>query len=89
MQQVATGKVRFFDYRGYGFIIPSDNGPDVYFHASELPGNAGKRWVADGALVSFEVSSRKGKPCANKVCILENPEVEDVETPASTKNGVE
>lgn len=87
MQQLATGKVRFFNYRGYGYIIPSDGGPDVYFHASELPGKEGKRWIADGAFVSFEVSSRKGKSCAAKVRILENPE-EDVDAPASTNYGV-
>jgi CspA family cold shock protein len=69
-----TGTVKFFDLRGYGFIVPSNGGEDLYFHASELPGKRGERTIADGQPVSYEVGSRNGKPVAKKVVVLSDDE---------------
>ena len=68
--QLGTGKVKFFSVRGWGFITPSDGGPDVYLHVSELPGEKGKRWIAEGELVSYEIGIRNGRPAARNVRAL-------------------
>merc|ERR1712223_1284093 len=35
---VKTGFLKFFHRRlGYGFIVQDDNGPDVFFHHSQIP----------------------------------------------------
>ncbi|MGY3615933.1 cold-shock protein [Bradyrhizobium sp. USDA 10063] len=36
---MATGKVNFYDdVKGYGFIRPDGNGPDIFVHATGLVG---------------------------------------------------
>jgi len=52
---IYTGTVRFFDPRGFGFLIPDDGGADLYFHVSELPGKRGSRFIEDGTPVTFEL----------------------------------
>jgi len=61
------GHVRLFDPRGFGFIAPNDESDDVFFHASELPGERGKRSIAEGQAVMFEEGTYQGRPVAKKV----------------------
>ena len=67
MIEMRLGTVRFFDSRGFGFIQPNDRSDDVYFHASELPGERGKRFINDGQKVSFEVGTHRGRTVAKNV----------------------
>ena len=61
------GVVRFFDPRGYGFILPDDGSSDIFFHVSELPGERGKRFIRDGQAVSYEIGAHQGRTAAKKV----------------------
>jgi CspA family cold shock protein len=68
---VPTGKVRFYNAdNGFGFLT-SDEGEDVYVHASVLP--AGVESLRTGSRVEFGVvDGKKGKQ-ALSVVILEQP----------------
>jgi CspA family cold shock protein len=66
-----TGKVKFFDEaKGFGFIA-SDEGPEVYLHASALP--SGTTVVRPGTRVEFSVFDGKRGAQATAVHILEAP----------------
>jgi CspA family cold shock protein len=62
-----TGVIRFFDPRGFGFIIPDSGNDDVYFHVSELPGKRGARFIEEGTQVTYELGSYKTNIVAKKV----------------------
>ena len=52
-----TGKVRFYDdEKGFGFI-PSDDGQDVFLHATALP--AGTESLKPGTRLEFGVADGK------------------------------
>ena len=66
-----TGKVKFFDdEKGFGFIA-SDEGAEVFLHASALP--AGTTSVRPGTRVEFSVIDGKRGAQAMSVHILEAP----------------
>ncbi len=46
-----TGTIKFYNrLRGYGFIIPSDGGVELFFHATDIVGEK----VADSDTVEYE-----------------------------------
>jgi cold shock CspA family protein len=50
---VLTGEVKFFDEaKNHGFIMPHEDGPEVFFHRSTLQGTA---TLKAGQWVTFEV----------------------------------
>lgn len=59
------GVVKWFNaVKGFGFIAPSDGGPDVFVHVSALQ-RAGLSSLSDGQSVSYDLeTSRAGKPSA-------------------------
>ena len=64
-----TGKVKFFDdAKGFGFIA-SDEGSEVYLHASALP--EGVTSVKPGSRVEFSLFDGKRGPQALSVRILD------------------
>lgn len=66
-----TGKVRFFDdEKGYGFI-ESDEGDQVFLHASALP--AGTTSIRKGTRVEFGVADGRKGPQALSVRVLDAP----------------
>jgi CspA family cold shock protein len=63
---LATGTVKFFNHtRGFGFIEPSEGGPDVFVHASAVE-RAGLPPLAEGQKLSYDVETdaRSGKSAA-------------------------
>jgi CspA family cold shock protein len=65
--QVATGTVKWFNAtKGYGFIQPQGGGKDVFVHISAVE-RAGLSTLNEGAQVTFEVVSNRGKESAENL----------------------
>ena len=60
---MATGTVKWFNTKGYGFIQPDDGGKDVFVHISAVE-RAGLRGLNDGQKVSYEEREERGKIAA-------------------------
>ena len=66
---MATGTVKWFNpMKGYGFIKPDGGGKDIFVHISALE-KAGYTSLAEGAKVSFDVVSNRGKESAENLKI--------------------
>ncbi|MFM1927335.1 MAG: hypothetical protein RLZ06_911, partial [Actinomycetota bacterium] len=66
-----TGKVKFYDEdKGFGFIA-SDEGSEVFLHASALP--AGTTSIKPGSRVEFSIVDGKKGAQAMALRILEAP----------------
>jgi CspA family cold shock protein len=66
---VATGTVKWFNAaKGFGFIQPDSGGKDVFVHISAVE-KAGFTGLAEGAKVSYEVISDRGKEAAGNLRI--------------------
>jgi cold shock protein len=64
---VATGTVKWFNAtKGYGFIQPDGGGKDVFVHISAVE-RAGFNSLAEGAKVSYEIVSDRGKESAGNL----------------------
>ena len=63
---MAQGTVKWFNgEKGFGFIAPTDGGPDVFVHYSAISGN-GYRNLEENDTVEFEVTQgQKGPQAAN------------------------
>ena len=57
MRNVKQGTVKYFnDSKGFGFIIPSEGGDDVFVYRKNINKNEiGLRTLSDNQEVSFEV----------------------------------
>jgi CspA family cold shock protein len=67
---VAMGMVKWFNpSKGFGFIKPDDDGPDVFVHVNAVK-RAGYSDLLEGARVSYElVTGRNGKQSAENLRI--------------------
>jgi len=64
---VATGIVKWFNAtKGYWFIQPDTGGKDVFVHISAVE-RAGFGSLAEGAKVTFDVVSNRGKESAENL----------------------
>jgi cold shock CspA family protein len=61
-----TGKIKAVQF-GYAFIR-SDDGRDMFLHASEMPcDDVGRRYVLPDEEVTFEIGEHQARPCAKAV----------------------
>ena len=66
---MATGTVKWFNpTKGYGFIQPDGGGRDVFVHISAVE-KAGYSSLQEGAKVSFDIVSNRGKESAENLKI--------------------
>lgn len=61
---MASGIVKWFNpTKGFGFIQPDNGGADAFVHISALE-RAGLRTLPEGARVTYDLASEKGKTSA-------------------------
>ena len=66
---MAQGTVKWFnDDKGYGFIAV-EGGPDVFVHFSAITGN-GRRSLAEGQKVEFDITQGQKGPQAENVAVI-------------------
>jgi cold shock protein len=64
---VATGTVKWFNsQKGFGFIQPDGGGKDVFVHISAVE-KAGLSGLNEGAKVSYDIISDRGKESAGNL----------------------
>ncbi|XIA64729.1 cold-shock protein [Bradyrhizobium sp. TZ2] len=64
---MATGTVKWFNaIKGFGFIQPDNGGKDVFVHISAVE-KAGLGSLNEGAKVSYEEMSSRGKTSAENL----------------------
>lgn len=69
MSNMTTGTVKWFnDDKGFGFISP-ESGSDVFVHYTQIVGT-GRKTLAEGQSVTFEVTSGAKGPQAENVTSL-------------------
>ena len=64
---MATGIVKWFNpTKGFGFIQPDTGGKDVFVHISAVE-KAGLSNLAEGAKISYEIITDRGKESAGNL----------------------
>jgi cold shock protein len=64
---MATGTVKWFNAdKGFGFIAPDDNTPDVFAHFSAIAGT-GRRDLVEGEKVTYDVTAGAKGPQASNI----------------------
>ena len=64
---MAQGTVKFFNaQKGFGFIQPTDGGPDVFVHISAVE-RAGMSNLNEGQELTYDVVSERGKLAASNL----------------------
>ena len=64
---MAIGTVKWFNAtKGFGFIVPSDGGKDVFVHITAVQ-TAGMNGLDEGQKLSYEVVMERGKAAATNL----------------------
>ncbi|HET6236390.1 MAG TPA: cold-shock protein [Acetobacteraceae bacterium] len=62
-----VGTVKWFNAtKGFGFIMPTDGGKDVFVHITAVQA-AGLKGLNDGQKVSYEITMERGKAAATNL----------------------
>lgn len=68
---MANGTVKWFNpMKGFGFIQPDQGGADAFVHISALE-RAGLTTLNEGARVSYELTTEKGKTSAVNLKLIQ------------------
>lgn len=68
---MANGIVKWFNpVKGFGFITPEQGGKDDFVHMSALE-RAGIRTLNEGARVTYDLATEKGKTSAVNIRLAE------------------
>lgn len=68
---MATGTVKWFNNKkGFGFITPDEGGSDIFVHISAVQA-AGMRTLNEGAKISYELMSERGKTVAGNLKVTD------------------
>ena len=68
---MANGTVKWFNpMKGFGFIQPANGGNDAFVHISALE-RAGLTSLKEGAQVSYDLATEKGKTSAVNIKLAE------------------
>lgn len=63
-----TGKVKWFNNdKGFGFIAVDDGSHDCFVHHTQIVGQRGRRELAEGQRVSFDIEQADKGPRAVNV----------------------
>ena len=63
-----SGKVKWFDdVKGFGFITSDDGTKDIFVHFSGITGQKGRKSLADGEAVEYEIAQGTRGPQAENV----------------------
>ena len=66
-----NGTVKWFNNKkGYGFITPDEGGNDIFVHISAVQA-AGMRTLNEGAKISYELATERGKTVAGSLKVVE------------------
>ncbi len=69
---MANGTVKWFNpMKGFGFIQPEQGGQDAFVHISALE-RAGLTTLNEGARVSYDLVTEKGKTSATNLKLLQS-----------------
>jgi CspA family cold shock protein len=64
---MAIGTVKWFNAtKGFGFIVPSDGGKDVFVHITAVQ-KAGMNGLDEGQKLDYEVVMERGKAAATNL----------------------
>lgn len=73
-----TGVIKSFNpTRGFGFILPSSGGPDLFMHVNNLCRGVDEAEVREGAEVSFELGEGEKGPKAVDIRVIQQPGLAD------------
>jgi CspA family cold shock protein len=65
---MSTGTVKWFNAdRGFGFIVPDGEGPDLFVHHSTIQ-TEGYRELRENQRVEFDITQGQKGPQAENVC---------------------
>jgi CspA family cold shock protein len=68
---MANGTVKWFNpTKGFGFIQPEQGGPDAFVHISAVE-RAGLTTLNEGARVSYDLVTEKGKTSAANLKLIQ------------------
>lgn len=75
------GHVKFFNNeKGFGFIVPADGSPEVFFHVTECTEDYQMQVPAEGDQVTFVMGEgRDGRPAAKEVAMAEGADEESAD----------